>query len=140
MTKIEGGCLCGAVRYMATAQPAAVRECWCRVCQYFACGNSTINLAFPTEAVTITGDLRDYPNTADSGNRMHRRFCPQCGVHLFTAAEARPHIIGIRAGTLDDPGIAVVDSVIWTSSAPAWAKFNPDVPRFEKQAPAPVVK
>ncbi len=37
----------------------------------------------------ITGETRDYASIADSGNRMHRRFCPVCGVHLFSEAEAR---------------------------------------------------
>jgi len=36
---------------------------------------------------------------------MHRRFCARCGVHLFSEAEVRPHLIFVRAGTLDDPNI-----------------------------------
>jgi len=139
MTMIEGGCLCGAVRYTARAEPLAVRACWCRVCQYFASGNAAINLAFPTDAVTIAGELRDYPSVADSGRRMHRRFCPTCGVHVFSQAEERPHLLVIRAGTLDDPGIAVTDTVIWSASAPSWAHIDPDLPRFEGQPPPPVV-
>ena len=61
MTMIEGGCLCGAVRYVARAEPLVIRACWCRVCQYIAAGNATVNLAFPSDAVTTTGELRDYP-------------------------------------------------------------------------------
>ena len=136
MTNIEGGCLCGAVRYTARAEPVVVRACWCRVCQHIASGNATINLAFPTEAMTITGELRDYPSTAESGNRMHRRFCPVCGVHLFSEAEERPHLVIVRAGTLDDPSIAAPRGTIWTKSAPSWAHIDPDLPRFEGQPPA----
>lgn len=137
MVKIEGGCLCGAVRYVATAAPLVTRVCWCRLCQFLASGNATVNVAFPADAMTITGDLRDYPSTADSGSHMHRRFCPTCGVHLFTSAEERPHILGVRAGTLDHPEHVKPDSVIWTSAAPAWAVFDPNVPQFEAQAPLP---
>ena len=139
MKTIEGGCLCGAVRYTASAEPVVIRACWCRVCQFFAAGNATVNLAFPSEAVTITGELRDYPSTADSGNRMHRRFCPVCGVHVFSEAESRPHLIIVRAGTLDDPSIAAPSGVIWTSSAPTWAHIDPELQQFEGQPPAPVV-
>ena len=137
VTCFSGGCLCGAVRYVATTEPLVVRACWCRVCQYIASGNATINLAFPTDAVKITGELRDFPSTADSGRRMHRRFCPKCGVHLFSAAEERPQMIVVRAGTLDDPKAAKPQANIWTKSAPAWAQLDPELPCFEGQPPPP---
>lgn len=137
MARIEGGCLCGAVRYSTDSAPLAMRACWCRVCQFLASGNATVNLAFPTATFTITGELSDYVSVADSGNRMHRRFCPACGTPMFSEAEARPHLIVVRAGTLDDPNIVAPDSVIWTSRAPGWAVIDPDIPHFEGQAPAP---
>ena len=136
MANIEGGCLCGAVRYVARADPIMVRACWCRVCQYFASGNATINVVFPKESFTITGELKDYASMADSGNRMHRRFCPACGTQLFSESEARPHLIIVRAGTLDDPEIAKASALLWTKSAPSWARLDPDIPHFEGQPPA----
>lgn len=139
MNPISGGCLCGGVRYTVRARPMIVRACWCRVCQYFAAGNASINLAFPTDAVQITGELRDYQSTASSGNTMHRRFCPNCGVHLFSEAEERPHITVIRAGTLDDNELAVPEAVIWAASAPAWARIDPSLRRYEGQPPPPVM-
>ena len=137
MQPIEGGCLCGAVRYTASAGPILTRACWCRVCQYFASGNATINVVFPKDAVTIAGELKDYASTADSGNRMHRRFCPACGTQMFSESEARPHLLIVRAGTLGDREIAKASGVIWTKSAPGWAYIDPDVPHFEGQPPAP---
>jgi hypothetical protein len=139
MLKIEGGCLCGQVRYVATAAPLVTRACWCRVCQFMAAGNATVNLAFSVKAVTVTGELRDYSSLADSGTRMHRRFCPVCGVHLFSEAESRPNIIVVRAGTLDVPENVAIEALIWTSSAPRWAALDPALPHFQKQPPAPVV-
>lgn len=137
MKPIEGGCLCGAVRYQATAEPIMTRNCWCRVCQYFASGNATVNVVFPKDAVTVTGELKDYASTADSGNKMHRRFCPNCGTQVFSESEARPQLIIIRAGTLDDPEIAKASGVIWTASAPSWGYIDPKLPQFEGQPPAP---
>ena len=66
---------------------------------------------------------------------MHRRFCPSCGVHLFSEAEERPHLIVIRAGTLDDPSIAVPAGNIWTKQAPKWAYIDPHLALFEGQPP-----
>jgi hypothetical protein len=66
---------------------------------------------------------------------MHRKFCPKCGTHLFSEAESRPHLIFIRAGTLDDPNIAPPAVTIWTSAAPAWACLDDRIPKVAKQPP-----
>lgn len=139
MENINGGCLCGAVRFTANTNPLVTRACWCRLCQTLASGNATINLAFPISAVTITGELQDYASVADDGNKMHRRFCPSCGVHLFSEAEERPNLIVVRAGTLDESEHVEIEGIIWTSEAPSWAYLDPDVEHFEGQPPAPQV-
>jgi hypothetical protein len=132
---ITGVCLCKAVRYRSSAAPLATRICWCRLCQYLGAGSGTVNVCFPSNAITIEGETRDFASTADSGNRMHRRFCPRCGTGLFSEAEARPHLIFVRAGTLDDPELARPQMTIWTKQAPGWACFNADLPRLDGQPP-----
>src|SRR3990172_9216824 len=126
---ITGGCLCKAVRYRATSPPIVTRACWCRVCQYIGAGSGTVNACFKTDAVTIEGELGDFRSIADSGNVMHRRFCPKCGTHLFSEAESRPHLLFIRVGTLDDPNIAPPSVTIWTSQAPKWACIDERIPK-----------
>lgn len=133
--QVEGGCLCKAVRYRITAAPLATRVCWCRVCQYLAAGNGTVNTCFPSNAITVEGELADYSLVADSGNVMHRRFCPKCGTQMFSEAESRPHLIFVRAGTLDDPEIAKPSATIWVSAAPSWACIDGNIPRVEGQPP-----
>ena len=135
--EITGGCLCRAVRYRASAAPILTRVCWCRVCQYIGAGSGSVNVCFPSTALTSEGKLEDYVLTADSGNRMHRRFCPRCGTHVFTAAEERPHLLFVRAGTLDDPEIARPAMTIWTDSAPSWACFDERLPKVPRQPPPP---
>jgi len=139
-TSIQGGCLCGAVRFFATTEPVVARLCWCRLCQYYGAGNATLNLAFAREAVTLSGELADYASIADSGNHMHRRFCPRCGTQVTSEAEERPHLIVLRAGTLDDPSLVKPQMQIWTSQAPSWVRFDPALPQFPGQAPPPVLK
>lgn len=134
---ITGGCLCKAVRYSISAEPLVTRVCWCRVCQFIGAGSATVNCCFPSAALTVSGELSDYSRVADSGNVAHRRFCPVCGTHLFSASEARPHLVFVRAGTLDDPEIAQPAMTIWTSSAPSWACFDERLPQVERQPPPP---
>ncbi|HVM86157.1 MAG TPA: GFA family protein [Candidatus Binatia bacterium] len=132
---ITGGCECGAVRYSAGEEPVVSRVCWCRVCQKIGAGGGTVNAIFKTASLVIDGVLRNYASLADSGNRVHRRFCPQCGTHVFSQSEARPHLIVVRAGTLDDPEIARPAATIWTGSAPSWACIDPALPKIEGQPP-----
>jgi hypothetical protein len=105
------------------------------VCQYLAAGSGTVNSCFPSSAITIEGQLSDYPLIADSGNVMHRRFCPMCGTQMFSEAESRPHLIFVRSGTLDDREIAKPSATIWVSSAPTWACIDDSIPRVEVQPP-----
>jgi hypothetical protein len=132
---ITGGCLCGGVTYRISGDPITTRTCWCRLCQAIGAGSATVNACFRTEDVAITGVLADYESVADSGSRMHRRFCPRCGVHLFSQAEPRPHLIFVRVGSMDDREAVRPELTIWTSEAPSWACIAEDLPRLEAQAP-----
>lgn len=132
---IEGGCLCGAVRFTIDADPIAARACWCRLCQYLGGGSGMVNVCFPSAAFAITGEVRDHHSIADSGNRMTRGFCPVCGTPLFSAAEARPHLRFVRAGALDDPNLMAPQTTIWTAQAPDWACIDPAIPAEAGQPP-----
>ena len=132
---ITGGCLCKAVRYSVSAPPLLVRQCWCRDCQFWASGSATVNIVFATDAVSLTGGLTHFVSIADSGNRMVRGFCPSCGTPVTSAAEARPGLIILRAGTLDDPSLAKPSLSIWTESAPLWAHHDPHLPTTPRQPP-----
>jgi len=132
---ITGGCLCRAVRYRISAAPIVARVCWCRLCQYLGSGSGTVNVCFPSAAVSVEGELRDFLSVADSGNTMHRRFCPNCGTQVFSAAESRPHLVFVRAGTLDDREVARPATTIWTSQAPSWACIDGALPVVAAQPP-----
>jgi hypothetical protein len=133
--EITGGCLCKSVRFTVSAPPIAMRLCWCRLCQYVAAGNATVNVVFPSNAIAIEGALTDYRSVADSGNAMHRRFCPKCGTHMFSEAEARPHLIIVRNGTLDDIEILKPGATIWVTQKPAWAWVDESLPQHAGQPP-----
>ncbi|HTR00543.1 MAG TPA: GFA family protein [Candidatus Acidoferrum sp.] len=137
MKVMQGGCYCGAVRYEVSAEPLMVRMCWCKVCQKLAAGSPTVNMVVPKAAVKVTGKLQDHAALADSGNHMHRYFCPVCGVHVMGAADERPAFLVLRVGTLDDPSQVTPQVNIWTASAPAWAKIDSSLQSFPGQPPPP---
>jgi hypothetical protein len=126
-----GQCFCGQVRYTIDAAPVGARTCWCRDCQYIASGSATNNVLFPEEAVTFNGEVSRIEKIADSGNRVERGFCPECGSQLFSRTlEPKGAPIRIRMGTLDDTELMAPQNVIWTDSAPSWAVIDPNLPHF----------
>lgn len=94
-----------------------------------------VSVCFRSETLAVQGNVSWYESLADSGNRMQRGFCPICGTPLFSKADARPHLIFIRAGALDDPNLMAPQMTIWTDAAPDWACFDPDLPRVPGQPP-----
>ena len=132
---ITGGCLCGAIRYEISKPPLGSRTCWCRLCQYLASGSATVNLIVPADAVTITGPLKTFDRIADSGNHVTRGFCPECGTQVTSGSIENGHLLVIRTGTLDDPGLMGPQATIWTDMAPDWAPMNADLPAHKRQPP-----
>lgn len=130
---ITGGCRCGAVRYLISADPVATRMCWCRDCQYWAAGNATVNLIVRRDALQVDGSPSAYDSLADSGHHMRRSFCGQCGSALFSEAQENADFLVVRAGSLDQPDQFAPQSVIWTDSAPAWAVIDASLPAFPRQ-------
>ena len=128
-----GGCRCGAVRYTLSAEPFAVRLCWCRDCQYWSTGNAAVNMLVPCDAVRVDGELDGWDSMAESGNHMRRSFCRRGGTPMFSEARENAERMVIRVGTLDDATGIVPTTVIWTDSAPAWAPIDPALQAFPRQ-------
>jgi len=132
MKERTGSCLCGAVKYKITSEPLASRICWCKDCQKIA-ANGTVNILVTTESIEHSGDLNQYVKTADSGDQIARRFCPNCGSHIFSNSSSVPQFTVVRAGTLSDPSSIQPTMNIWVSSAPQWACMDMSLEKVEKQ-------
>ena len=131
----SGRCLCGAVTFRAEGEPLTIRQCWCRDCQALAAGGATHNVFYPTERVTIAGDLRWFESVADSGATLGRGFCPECGTPIVVQSHARRHLIALRVGAFDEREPLAPQGAIWTGSAPSWAMIDPALPQTERQPP-----
>jgi hypothetical protein len=136
MTRITGGCLCGAVRYESGGPALMALRCHCRDCQYLSGGEPADALVVPSASLRrVKGEDRSYWAHADSGTRVFRSFCAQCGTPLFAGNTAHPEAIAIKLGSLDEPSKYPPTSHIWTASAQSWHYIDPQQPAFERNPP-----
>jgi len=125
-----GGCACGAVRYECTAEPLGSINCHCRDCQRASGTAYASVLRVPAASFrVIKGEARFYSVKAHSGNTVSRGFCAECGSPLFSRLSGMPEVVGVRAGSLDDPSWHRPAMDIFTASAQPWDYMNPDLPK-----------
>jgi hypothetical protein len=92
-------------------------------------------LFVPSHAVIITGDVQYYEVAGESGNVVRRGFCPTCGARLFSKpapAILLADLLGISAGSLDDPSRYRPVMDIYATSAQPWDCMNVELPKFPK--------
>jgi len=102
---MQGRCLCGALVYEAEGQPATVTVCHCRFCQRATGGAYLVDALFKRARFRVlNGSPRVYDHRSEgSGNLVHIQFCEVCGTKLWLEFQRWPDLVGIYAGTLDNP-------------------------------------
>jgi len=129
--KIEGGCLCGKVRYSGEAEPIFAGVCHCTNCQKGSGTAFNTVVAVPKPTVSFTGALSTYEGRGDTGNAVYKRFCPECGSPVAEEAAVMADVVMIPTGTLDDPSTVKPAMQIYCDSAQHWALLG-DLQRFPK--------
>ena len=124
MSEIKGGCLCGAVRYTARADPALVGVCHCRDCQKLTGSAFGFLVGLPRAAFEIEGVLKTFTKPADSGRPIVRRFCPECGSSIVEEPGSRPDLVIINGGTLDDPTSVTPGIEIYCDRELSWVQLG----------------
>ena len=132
MANITGGCLCGRVRYIVTGEPAFSGLCHCRNCQRYTGSAFEALIAFPAASVSVQGELKTYDDTGDSGQPVHRHFCPNCGSGVVNEVDVLPGVMIVLAGTLDDPAPFKPTMDVYWSSAQPWVHTSSERTRFPK--------
>mgnify|MGYP006200096753 CR=1 FL=1 len=91
---VEGGCQCGAVRFLVTGDLKDASICHCRMCQK-AFG------AYYAPLVSTRGAVLEWtrgePKRFQSSNVVRRGFCADCGTPLTYEA---PDGVAVAAGAL----------------------------------------
>lgn len=127
--KINGSCHCGAIIYEAEADPENALICHCTDCQTMS-GSAfrTVLFVHSEHFRLLSGELKCYLKTADSGNRRAMMFCENCGSHIYAAdAGDAPEILGIRLGTCAQRNEIQPRKQYYCQSAVDWLRELPGI-------------
>jgi hypothetical protein len=93
-------------------------------------------MVFPRAAMQITGPVTEILRSADSGVEKLKGFCSACGSPLYNKPVARPDMIGVYVGGLDDPSVFKPENVLFASRGHAWDHLDPALPKLPRMRPS----
>jgi hypothetical protein len=115
--QIDGACLCGEITYEADPDNVLIRHC----------SNCQVNSASAYGVVVgvtdgqfrlLTGTLKEYEKTADSGHKRQLSFCPECDTRIHARAKGNPKaFFGLRVGTIRQRASLEPKNQYWCNSA-----------------------
>lgn len=133
---LEGGCLCGHIRYRASGPALQPHTCSCRNCQRHSGALTQMWIEFEQHQLQWTG-AGGAPALWRSSEVSSRAFCPVCGSTLGAVDDAAT--LAIAVGTLDqlpDHGIAP-EFHSFSDELPLWWPLPEVVLPQEKVSPTP---
>lgn len=127
--EIDGGCLCGAVRYRVTGEFLFFQYCHCSRCRKFTGSAHAANMfTRPDSLEWISGEKQRGTYTLEGSPQFPTAFCKTCGSALPSMSSTGNYWV-IPAGSVEgDPGVQPSRSIFWESRAP-WYQDVSALPR-----------
>lgn len=129
---LTGGCQCGQVRYAIKAAPYVFYLCHCTECQRHTSSAFGESLRVRSDQLEVTGKLKTYRRSSESGNVREGHFCADCGVRVVHGT-AGSEMVNIKAGTLDDASWLIPAGHIWTRSKQRFVAIGVDELQYDRQ-------
>ncbi len=131
MAKIEGGCLCGNIRYEID-DPQTMGHCHCTRCQ--RCGGAAHATVIATDRDhfrLVAGE--DSLSTFREEGFGDRGFCSNCGSSLY--GEGGGAVYVEAGGLREDPGVRPSFHIFVADKA-CWHNINDDLPQHQGWPPS----
>ena len=79
----DANCFCGAVQFTVSGEPAAMGYCHCESCRKWSAGPVNAFTLWKPDAVRVTRGADKIGSFAKTP-KSQRKWCKDCGGHLFT--------------------------------------------------------
>ena len=109
----EGGCACGAVRFIARGEPLRVGLCHCMTCRKTHASAFNAFAIFRSGQVEVSGEWSSWQSSPD----YQRHFCPKCGSGVFGGDREE---VEVSVGSFDTPGLFEPEYELWIGRREPW--------------------
>jgi hypothetical protein len=117
---IEGGCVCGGLRYRLDAAPTQTNDCHCIDCRRSSGAPFVTWGSVDRDKLTIlAGQIRKIPHA-----QRVRSFASCCGTQLFFEEAPDAETIDVTIASLDDPLPFPPAMSIWTEDRLPWVVLD----------------
>ena len=128
---LDGGCLCGELRYRISVEPTDAGYCHCRLCQHSSAAPALAWCSVPVKGFSYK---KGNPTLYASSPHADREFCNLCGTQVAFRKHGAEQV-DVNFVTLDDPEAIKPQYHIWTSSRISWFDTADDLTRYEDDGP-----
>ncbi|MGB1092952.1 MAG: GFA family protein, partial [Oceanobacter sp.] len=134
MKEHVGSCRCGNIEYRFKEDPINSVFCYCKECQSLTGSDKWFGLWVSRENFSITkGTPSRYSRVGNSGKDVHYLFCDLCSTAVCADITVG-NFYSVSANTLENNTFRPRMS-IYAASAPSWALFPEDIPKFDVLPP-----
>ena len=127
MDAIEGGCLCGTVRYRARGKSSGTTHCHCQTCRRASGAPFVTWAGFDVDKFSFT---HGEPVIYGSSPHVVRTFCSKCGTALTYRRSDLPDSIDVTLGSMDAPETLTPEDHTWTESRLRWITLADHLPTY----------
>lgn len=124
---LEGGCLCGEIRYRVSGLPTHETCCHCSICRRASGAPFVAWFTTTSSGFEFTSGA---PAEFDSSESGTRTFCRRCGTPLTFRSSELLAEVDVTTGSLDEPELIPPKDHTRVSSRLSWVESDGSRPEF----------
>lgn len=131
MTNRFASCSCGQLTAATRGDPLRISICHCLACQKRTGSVFGAQARFPSDAVSVEGQSKEYKRIGDEGSACRFHFCPECGSTVFYRPDAMPDAVAIPVGAFADPDFPPPRVSVYEARQHPWVQLPDDIEHID---------